>query len=78
VAKRLLDVVANTVTLTPRQQAPEFSHSGKQVLRSGEHFADAASPEIAEALVHVLSGEVLLPLDLSEEKQDWIQKVLWP
>ena len=76
--KRLLDVVAKTVTLTPRPIAPEFSHNGKQVLRSGQHFADAATPEIAEALVHVLSGEVLLSPDLSEEKQDWIEKVLWP
>lgn len=58
--------------------APEYTQSGKQVLRDGLHFADAATPEIAEALAHVLNGQVLLPLDLTEEQQDRIQKVLWP
>lgn len=77
--KLLLDVVASSefARLAPKP-APEFSHNGKQVLRRDQHFVDAATPEIAEALVHVLSGEVLLSPDLSEEKQDWIDKVLWP
>ncbi|ODU67426.1 MAG: hypothetical protein ABT11_20295 [Novosphingobium sp. SCN 66-18] len=58
--------------------APEYSQCGKQVLRDGEHFADAVSPEIAAALAHVLNGQVLLPPALTEEQQDHIQKVLWP
>lgn len=58
-----------------------FTRVGKKAagrLRDGRHFADAASPEIAEALAHVLNGQVLLPPDLSAEQQDCIQKVLWP
>ena len=58
-------------------EAPEFSHCGKQVLRDGALFAEAATPDIAEALAHVLRGQVLLHPDLPAERQDWVAGVLW-
>ena len=56
----------------------EFSATGKQVLRNAQHFADAASPDIAEALSIILNGEVLLPSGVPDEKADWVPKVVWP
>lgn len=32
-----------------------YTSTGKQVLRDGQHFADAASPEVAEIVVRALN-----------------------
>ncbi len=52
-----------------------FIACGKEVLRDGEHFADAASPQIAAALADVLNGQVLL--NVAPERADEIAGVLW-
>lgn len=56
---------------------PEFTHiAGTLVLRSGERFALAATPEIAWALCHILNGEVLM--DITDEEADKVQAIIWP
>lgn len=52
-----------------------FTTCGKEVLRDGEHFADAASTEIAAALADVLNGQVLL--NVAPDRADEIAGVLW-
>ena len=74
--KLLLDAVGSTAFALAGKPAPEFSHNGKQVLRRSQHFADAASPEIAEALVHVLNAKAVLP-DVPERTRTWVERVLW-
>lgn len=58
--------------------APEYTHCGKQVLRDAQDFAQAATPDIAEALAIILNGQVMMGCDVPAEKQDWVAGVLWP
>jgi len=56
---------------------PHFTAHGKQLLRDGEHFADAGSTDIAEALALILNGQILMGPDVPGEKQDWVAEVIW-
>ena len=60
-------------------RAPMFVAAGKQVLRDGEHFADAATPEIAHAIALAFDG-AQLPFgpDVSLPDQDMVASTLWP
>jgi len=58
--------------------APAFTFTGRLVFRNGQPFADAASPEIAEALAIILHGQVLIDPSVPAAKQDWVAGVLWP
>lgn len=36
---------------------PTYTHTGKQVLRDGQHFADAIDPDVAAEIVSALRGD---------------------
>ena len=56
---------------------PIYSSCGKQILRDGAHFADAATTDIAAALVLVLNGQVLFGPYVPAAQQEQAEKVLW-
>lgn len=45
-----------------------LTHTGKQVMLDGDHFADAASPEIAEIICIALNRGMLHPLAPPEDR----------
>lgn len=72
--KQLL-AACEAIAMAQPKRAPDYTSCGKEVLRDGEHFADAASPDIAAALADVLNGQVLL--NVAPERADEIAGVLW-
>ena len=58
--------------------APGYRNVGKQILRANEHFLDARSPEIAEALTLLLNhARVAVCPGLPIEQIERMKEVLW-
>lgn len=55
-----------------------YTANGQQILRSGAHFADTASPEIARALVLVLNhGDIEFDHGVPDDDVEFVERVLW-
>lgn len=56
-------------------EAPTFEACGKQILRNGEHFLDAASAEIAQAVCIMLREGILC--FISQQEEDLVREHIW-
>ena len=71
-------ITAPSITATAFQRPNGYTANGKQILRDGDHFADAATPDIARALTLTLNDAQLLFFETPLPDQEFVERTLWP